>query len=131
MPRWAVGDAGETGLRAGADGVGLRGPGIQMKGWVFLASVHWWLRLREGLGQAGGWAGFPGYPLPGSLHPRWAHSRGSASGVTEHHSPQASMGSPNRGTFPFGGATGLGLRPPRVLPQFWPHRTPTVRPNKP
>ena len=37
----------------GADGVGLRGPGIQMKGWVFLAPAHWWLCLRDGLGQAG------------------------------------------------------------------------------
>ncbi|EPQ08064.1 ATP-binding cassette sub-family A member 7 [Myotis brandtii] len=47
--------------------------------------------------------------------------------ITEHCFPQASMGSLSHGTFPFGGATGLGLDPPRVLTCPQPGRTPRVR----
>lgn len=57
MPRWAVGGAGETGLRAGAgwggaEGAWSTGERVGLPGTC--AHARWWLRLREGLGQAGG-----------------------------------------------------------------------------
>lgn len=126
VPRWALRigssctrEAGPREGRVSGEGAGLTGTCAQ-------------LAASEGWPGAGGRAGFPGHLAPRfpdfACAPRnWRGSEGRAPRVTERCSPQAGTGSRNRGIFPFEGATGLDLEPPRIPPRPRPHWTRRVR----
>lgn len=80
MPRCLAGDERETGAEGGAFRVGLRGLEQGERVGLPWVPAHWWLRLRDGPGQAGRWAGLPGYPLPDPCSIPGGHTQGVPQG---------------------------------------------------